>query len=81
MLESFAMDPPINNDEIEMFLRSLSYAEICQEITATSGSVATVNHANRINENHPAFCHTRETPTDAFNVRQNQPNTGEVNKG
>ena len=89
MLESFAMNRPINNDEIEVFLRSFSYADLCQELSTATGSTAStgeirgeVLHGNRFNESHPAFCHT-ETPSEPFiiNPRQHQSNVGEVNKG
>jgi hypothetical protein len=83
MLESFAMNRPINNDEIEMFLRSLSCAEICQQLsttTASTGEIRGEHHDSRTNEYHPAFCHT-ETPSEPFNPRQHQSNIAEVNKG
>ena len=86
MLESFVMNRPINNNEIEMFLRSLSCAEICQEIsTANAGNAVEargdVLQASRIHENPPTFCGVDTSSNAQFIVRQNQPNVGELNKG
>ena len=86
MLESFVMNRPINNNEIEMFLRSLSCTEICQEIsTANAGNTVEargdVLQASRIHENPSTFCGVGTSSNAQFIVRQNQPNVGELNKG
>ena len=81
MLESFAMNRPINNDDIEMFLRSFSYTDICQELsTATGRTVQDEQYDNRVNETHPAFC-TGEPSNQSFNARQHQSSVAETNKG
>lgn len=81
MLESFAMNRPMNNNEIEVFLRSFSYAQICQELATGTGDSNEIHVSNQINENHPAFYHHELPTTDAFNLRQNQANIDEANKG
>jgi hypothetical protein len=79
MLESIAMNRPINNDDIEMFLRSFSYADICQEFSTTTGSTSE-HYDNRVNENHPAFC-PAEPSNESFQARQHQSSIAEGSKG
>ena len=74
------MNRPINNDDIEMFLRSFSYTDICQELsTATGRTVQDEQYDNRVNETHPAFC-TGEPSNQSFNARQHQSSVAETNK-
>ena len=85
MLESFAMNRPINDGEIERFLRSFSCAEICQELSSSADTPLEVHrevhHSNRMNETHPSFhCHM-EAKSDPFSFRPNHSNVGEINEG
>ena len=81
MLESFAMNRQINNDDIEMFLRSFSYTDICQELsTATGRTVQDEQYDHRVNETHPAFC-AGEPSNESLNARQHHSTVGEANKG
>ena len=83
MLESFAMNRPMNHNEIDMFLRSLSCAEICQEMSTAVGSTiesrGEVHQSNRIHENPPTFCCMETSSDRQFNVQQS--NVGDTNKG
>lgn len=85
MLESFAMNRPMNHNEIEMFLRSFSCAEICQEMSTAVGSTiesrGEVHQANRIHENPSTFCCIETSSDPQFDVRQNQSNVVEISKG
>lgn len=87
MLESFAMNRPFQGNEIETLLRSISYAEICQEISPESRegnhgvNPSEGQRGSRMNERHPAFYAHIESPSVAFNPRQHQAIRGETDKG